>query len=135
MSWLASAGASTTDQRITELGGLISLALALVTVFTAQRWQALRDRREVPGKTKLRVLQGSAIDLSLLALTVALTAAAFPLFRDALEDLSWGDSESALRSTFAVIWLLLVGLIVWQVSIAARTVAQVRGRPWRKRGR
>jgi hypothetical protein len=53
----------------------------------------MRDRRVVPGKPKWRVLQRSAIDLWLLALTVALTVTAFPLFRDALKDLSLGDSE------------------------------------------
>jgi hypothetical protein len=127
----AAAQGADLDDSIQNLGGLISLALALVTVFTAQRWQAMRDRRAIEGKTKLRVLQGAAVDLVLLVLTLALTLAATPIVVDAVDELSIGRSRGALRSTFVVVWVLLVGLIVWQVSIAWRTLRQAKGRPWR----
>lgn len=121
----------TTDQQISDLGSLIALALALVTVFTAQRAQALRERRDIPGKTKLRVFQGSVLDLALFAPTAALTAAALPLARAAVDEGDLFSAEGALRTTFAIVCLLLVGLLAWQLSIGWRTLRQARGRPWR----
>jgi hypothetical protein len=124
--------ASATDKRITDLSQLISLALALVTVFTASRASALTQRAAERAKTKLRVLRAAGVDLALLATTLALTLAATPLFLDSVRDLAPLHAAGALRSVFSVVWLLLVGLIAWQSSISWRTLKQMRGRPWRQ---
>jgi len=118
------------DKRITDLGGLISLALALATVFTAARSQALQTRAKEQGKTKLRVLRALALDLVLLAAIIALTLAALPLFLDSVRRLDVTDSAGALRSVFVIDWLLLCGLIAWQLGISWRTFRQMHGRPW-----
>jgi hypothetical protein len=133
MHLLAATRAAMIDKRITDLGGLISLALALATVFTATRSAALVTRAKEQGKTKWRVMQALALDLLLFAATIALTLAAVPLFLDAARNLDVTDSAGALRSVFAIVWLLLVGLVAWQLGISWRTFRQMHGRPWRAR--
>jgi hypothetical protein len=120
------------DRHISDLGGLISLGLVLVTVFTAQRWQAMRDRRGIPGRTKQQALEGALVDLGLLLLTSLLAVAAGPLMVDAVRHSDFGHTAGALRSTFVVVWALLIGLVLWQGSIAARSLRQMHRRPWRK---
>jgi len=128
---LLAEAATATDRRITDLGGLISLALALVTVFTAARAQAVSTRAEERAKTKLRILRAAGVDLALLATTTALTLAALPLFLDSVRDLAPVHARGAIRSVFAIVWVLLTGLIGWQLWINWRTLRQMRGRPWR----
>jgi hypothetical protein len=130
MTAILATGVTVIDKRITDLGGLISLALALATVFTATRSSALMARRNEQGKTKMRVLRALALDLLLLAAIVLLTLAALPLFLDSARHLSVTKSTGALRSVFAIVWLLLVGLVAWQAGISGRTFRQMKGRPW-----
>jgi hypothetical protein len=132
MTGASAASLAALDRQIADLGGLISLGLVLVTVFTAQRWQAMRDRRGIPGRTKQQALEGALVDLVLVLATSLLAVASGPLMFDAARHADFGHTAGALPSTFVVVWALLIGLILWQGSIAARSLGQMRGRPWRR---
>lgn len=124
--------ASGLDHHITDLGGLISLALALVTVFTTVRAQRSIDRDSQTGLTRDSMLIEVALDIGLVVLTIGVILAAAPLFVGAVQSLSIGHQRGALRTTFAVVWVLLIALAVWQLKILGRTITTTRT-VWSKR--
>jgi hypothetical protein len=114
--------ASSLDHHITDLGGLIALALALVTVFTTVRAQRSLDRDSQTGLTRDSMLGQVALDLGLVVLTIGVILAAAPLFVGAVKSLAIGHERGALRLTFAIVWVLLIALAIWQLMILRRTV-------------
>jgi hypothetical protein len=66
------------DGHITDLGGLIALALALVTVFTTVRATRAAARKRQEGLTRDDMLGELILDIGLLVLTVGVVLAATP---------------------------------------------------------
>lgn len=114
------------DGHITDLAGLISLALALVTVFTTVRATRATARKRQEGLTRDDMLGELILDIGLLVLTVGVILAATPLFVGAIQHLAIGHQRGALRMTFAVVWVLLIGLAAWQVTILESTVGSTK---------
>ena len=114
------------DQHITDLGGLIALALALVTVFTTVRATRAIERGGKTGLTHEALLGELGLDFGLFALTVGVILAACPLFVGAVQHLAIGHQSGALRITFAVVWVLLVGLAGWQLLILRSTLGTTK---------
>lgn len=117
------------DRQITDVGGLVALAMALVTVFTAARAQAGIRRRQAEGLTRADMVGELVLDLGLLLLTVGVMVATAPIVLDALGRQEIGRNAGALRLTIVVVWVLLCALSVWQLTIAKGTLAQY-GRVW-----
>ena len=120
------------DRRIRDLGDVTSLALALLTVFTGQRWLALRERASDEGISKLEVLGGGAVDFVIFAATLGLAAVALPLVVSAIKTHNFTHSEGVVRSSFLIVWVLVVGLLIWQATILVRTCLQTKDLPWRR---
>jgi hypothetical protein len=110
------------DRQIADLGGLIALALALVTVFTTVRSSRAAARKSRTGLKRDDMVGELILDGLLVALTVGVILAATPLVVGAFEHLAIGHQRGALRLTFAVVWLLLIGLAVWQLTILRATI-------------
>ena len=73
-----------------------------------------------------------ALDIGLVVLTIGVILAAAPLFVGTVQSLSIGHQRGALRTTFAVVWVLLIALAVWQLKILGRTITTTRT-VWSKR--
>ena len=114
------------DRHITDLGGLIALALALVTVFTTVRATRAVERRGKTGLTHEALLGELGLDFGLFALTVGVILAASPLFVGAVQHLAIGHQRGALRIMFAVVWVLLIGLAAWQLMILRSTISTAK---------
>ena len=117
------------DKQITDLGGLVSLAMALVTVFTVARSRVAVERQKAEGLKRPQMLGGPALDVGLLILTAGVIVATAPIAFDAVGRQAIGHNAGALRLVIAVVWMLLCALAVWQVAIAGRTLQQSR-RVW-----
>jgi hypothetical protein len=114
------------DGHITDLGGLISLALVLVTVFTTVRATRAAARKRQEGLTRDDMFGELILDVGLLILTVGVILAATPLFVGASQHLAIGHERGALRLTFAVVWVLLIALAAWQLTILKSTLTTTR---------
>lgn len=106
------------NERIGQASGLIGLLPVLVTLFTSEQARALEaERRREGGATPQAKRRIMVISLSLAGVTVAALFALSPLVWDVLG--AWGEGEGdPLQIVFALVWLLLVPLTVWQLSIA-----------------
>lgn len=141
MSWIGAAtetAAAVTDERIKSLASLIGLALALITVFTLERARASKALRDLAGKSKLEVLHSSLYDIGLFVATALLVLATAPLALETIDvanDSTLWTAESSLRNGFLIVFALLVALLLWQLTIAWRTLRQMRGRPFQRRPR
>jgi hypothetical protein len=113
------------------VGGLVALAMALVTVFTAARSQAAIGRRKAEGLTRADMFGELLLDTGLLVLTVGVIVATAPIVVEALGQLEIGRSAGALRLVIVVVWVLLCALSTWQWSIAVATARQT-GRVWKR---
>ncbi len=60
--------------------------------------------------------------------TVGLFVAGLPLFIDSAEDIDLLRSDGSLELAFLLVWLLLIGLVVWQGSLAV--AAYRKRRKW-----
>jgi hypothetical protein len=104
-------------ERIGQASGLIGLLLALVTLFTSEQSRALdAERRRVGGSTRGARRRIVAICTSLAVLTLAALFALAPLVLDVCRALVEGEGDPLLI-VFALVWLLLVPLVVWQLAI------------------
>jgi hypothetical protein len=115
------------DKQITDLGGLVSLALALVTVFTATRARVAAERQSAEGLKRGPVRGELALDVGLLVLTIGVIIATAPIAFDALGRQEVGHNAGALRLVIVVVWLLLCALAVWQITIALATRKTLKG--------
>lgn len=114
------------DKHITDLGGLISLALALVTVFTTVRSARAATRKGEAGLTRDDMIGELILDSLLIALTAGVILAATPLFVGAAGHLAVGHQSGSLRLTFAIVWLLLIALAAWQTTIVKSTIKSTK---------
>ncbi len=72
------------------------------------------------------------LDVGLVVLTIGVILAATPLFVGAIQHLSIGHQRGALRITFAVVWVLLIALALWQLTIVSSTI-KTTSKVWSKR--
>lgn len=117
------------DKHITDLGGLIALVLALVTVFTTIRSTRAAARRSQVGLKREAVLGELLLDIGLFVLTLGVIVAASPLFVGSVNHLAFAHQRGVLRSTFALVWILLIPLAAWQLTIL-RTTGRTTWRVW-----
>ena len=120
------------DGHITDLGGLISLALALVTVFTTVRSTRAAARKHQEGLTRDDMVGELILDVLLIVTTIGMILAAAPLFVGALPHLAIGHRSGSLRLTFALVWLLLLALAAWQSTILRSTFKSTKA-VWSRR--
>jgi hypothetical protein len=128
---LSSDALRTLDGRITDVGSLISLALALVTVFTTVR-SARAGQRRKETLTREDMIGELTLDCLLITLTLGVLLAATPLFLGAVEHLAVGHASGSLRLTFAIVWALLIGLAAWQTTILKSTIKSTKS-AWNRR--
>jgi hypothetical protein len=107
---------SPTDE-IGDLGALVGLLLALVTLFTANRATAIRTLKAAPDLTDRERVREIWLNASLAAVTFLVFLAGLPLVVRALNELHPLAHGGPVRSVFILVWLLLIGLIAWQVSL------------------
>jgi hypothetical protein len=107
----------TLDDRLVAFAMLVGLVLVLLTLFTSQRNGYLQELR---GGTPRRSDWTSEIWLNgvVAIFTVGLFVAGLPLFIDSAEHIDVLRSDGSLKLAFLLVWLLLIGLVVWQGSLA-----------------
>jgi hypothetical protein len=120
------------DSAITDVGSLVGLALALVTVFTTARSTRAAERKRQTGLTRDDLIGELFLDGGLLVLTAGVLLAATPLLVAAVPHLAIGHVRGSLRLLFAVVWVLLLFLVGWQVTIFRATLRSTR-LVWRRR--
>lgn len=129
------------DEQLRSFASLVSLVLIFVVLFTNHRWGAAAEIRRVqpPRGTRVRAL---LINASLLVVTAGLFATGMPLVIDALGDPNVLRVSGAVRTAFVLVWLLLAGLLCWQMELVRRSsLSALRTFVWwvkwrdRRRGR
>jgi hypothetical protein len=105
-------------ERIGQASSLVGLLLVLITLFTSEQARALdAERRREGGATRGARSRIIAISLSLGMVTAAAVVALFPIVWEVVR--AWmGRRGDPLHVVFALVWLLLIPLCGWQVSIA-----------------
>ncbi len=107
------------NDEIGSFGGLVGLALALATLFTSWQASALNRLRGEPTPTRGEAWREVAIDAALATATTLVFLAGLPLWVDSVRELHPLADGGPLRSVFVIVWILLVGLIAWQVALVA----------------
>lgn len=120
--------ASALVEEINDGASSYGLVLALDTVFTAElqrRVQALGEL-DAPKKARLRTVEGVTASLILLTTTSFIALGEWGV--ETILTVGGSDLEPGLV-IFEVSWLLLLGLIVWQVIIVhrVRSIASEKG--------
>jgi hypothetical protein len=105
------------DDRIRAFAGLVGLVLVLITLFTNLRATALRDLRSGPHGKREDAEQERRLNKTLLVFTMLLFAAGLPLVWDTVTNYHPRADSGPLRSAFVLSWLLLLGLMAWQISL------------------
>lgn len=108
------------DRRITDFASLTGLVLVLLTLFTGQRATTLRELAISPKAKKVEAKQEMVLDAVLAIATGLLFLAGLPVFVETVEHLHSLAFSGPLRGAFLITWLLLPGLIVWQVVLFRR---------------
>lgn len=108
------------DDRIGDLAGLAGFLLVLAAFFANTQEQALRDLRQSPTPTRAQASRQLAIDAVLAAATFVVFLAGLPLWVDAVRHLHPLAASAGVRTVFVVAWLLLLGLVGWQVALVVR---------------
>ena len=103
--------------RARRIATLVGLVLVLLTLFTSQRNSHLQELR---GATTERSDWTTEIWLNgvVAIFTVGLFVAGLPLFIGSAENIHVLRSDGSLELAFLLVWLMLIGLIVWQGSLA-----------------
>lgn len=105
---------------IAAFGTLVGLLLALAALLTANRASALTDLKGAAtfkGKDKWREFW---LDVLLGVVTLLVWLGGLPLAIRAGLHLDPLGSGGPLRSVFLLTWILLLGLIGWQASLAVQ---------------
>jgi hypothetical protein len=108
------------DEQVAQASSLVGLLLALDALFTLEQSRRIdeeRDRDGGPrGSTMRRV---SFLSLGLAAVTAGAIASLTPLFADVIASIGQ-PTWNAVYGVFGLTYLLLIGLLVWQVTLALR---------------
>jgi hypothetical protein len=105
---------------IGDFGGLVGFLLALATLLTANRANALADLEKAPDFDRRDKVREVLLDSGLAVITALVFLAGVPLAIRAARGLHPLAHGGPLRSVFILTWALLVALIAWQSSVAWR---------------
>jgi hypothetical protein len=107
-------------EQIEQASTLLGLLLALATLFTTEQARRLADERTRTGGARpaaLRAVLMASVGLGVV--TVAALASLTPLAVDVVDTL--GDTAwQPAYGVFLLVYVLLVALVAWQVSLASR---------------
>jgi len=107
-------------EQVGQASSLVGLLLALDALFTLE--QSRRSDEELrrvggPRRTTLRTV--SMVCVGLAVVTGAAIASLTPLFANVMGSIG-GSEWDAIFAVFGLTYLLLIGLLVWQVLLARR---------------
>jgi hypothetical protein len=109
--------AESLNERIGDFGGLVGIVLVLATLFTQQRNEKRRQLiagRPTEGDWAVEIF----LNVVLAVATIGLFAAGLPLVIDGVKGLDPLADTGPLRGAFAIVWVLLIALIAWQIVLA-----------------
>jgi hypothetical protein len=115
------------DGEIGDFGGLVGLLLALATLLTANRATALADLKTSANAFREDASREVLLDLSLALVTALVVLAGVPLWLRAVHHLHPRAEGGPLRGVFALTWILLLGLVAWQLSLV-QGARQLKGK-------
>lgn len=106
----------TLNERIAGFAALVGLVLVLVTLFTSQRSSHIAElRKGTPAKRDWTTEIWLSAVVAIFTFGVFLTG--LPLLVDSIRHLDLTGDSGPLRGAFILVWLLLIVLIVWQISL------------------
>jgi hypothetical protein len=107
-------------EQVDQASNLLGLLLALATLFTSEQARRLAEERTRTGGAKPAVLRTAFLASTALGIvTLAALASLTPLAVDVVDTL--GDSAwQPVYGVFLLAYVLLVGLVAWQGTLAAR---------------
>ncbi len=112
--------ATTLVAQVRDAANLLGLLLALDTLFTTEQARRLAEQRAREGGARRQALRGVRLTaLGLAVLTAGSVAILAPLMVGVLGAIGGDDWEPVL-GVFALTYLLLVGLFVWQIQLVVR---------------
>jgi hypothetical protein len=110
------------SEQIGQVANLIGLLLALITLFTSDRSDRLREQRSAGGGPKrghIKEILATAVGLAVV--TAAATASLTSLAHKAGLAV-WHGTSDPVVSVFLLVWLLLIALLAWQVVIVVSAI-------------
>lgn len=110
-------------KEIGDFGALVGLLLTLATLLTANRATSLADLRKAPDISKGQRSSELALNALLAGTTVLVWLAGLSLAVRAVSHLHPLADGGGLRSVFALTWILILGLVGWQVGLIRRVYA------------
>ena len=110
-------------KEIGDFGALVGLLLALATLLTANRATTLADLRNATDITKAQRLSELTLDALLAGTTILVWLAGLSLAVRAVSHLHPLADGGGLRSVFALTWIMLLGLVGWQLDLTRRAYA------------
>lgn len=123
MGVLAAADVAT---RVNDFGALVGLVLVFITLFTNQRDATLRGLPANPKATKADATSETWLLLALAAVTLLLFLAGLPVVVEAATGWTPRAFAGPLRAALVLSWVLLLGLLAWQIALARRAHFKVR---------
>lgn len=114
---MISAADTSLASQIGDFGALVGLLLTLATLLTANRAAQLSALRQAPKLTDRQRWFEVALDALLATFTSVVWLAGLALAVRAVHHLHPLASGGGLRAVFAVTWILLLGLIGWQLVL------------------
>jgi hypothetical protein len=118
-------GPNLPDQ-IGQAADLVGLLLALITLFTSDRADRLREERGAEGgpkRQRVRAILGAAVGLASVTLVAVISL--LSLAHKGIDALFDG-SAGPVVSVFLLVWVLLIALVVWQVLIVTGAIRLYR---------
>ena len=114
----------TLDEQVAQASNLLGLLLALDTLFTTEQARRLAEERSRIGGAKRSALRNAFLTcVGLAAVTLAALASLTSLALDVVDTL--GTSEwQPVFGVFLLVYVLLVGLVAWQVTLTVRPRAR-----------
>jgi len=107
-------------KEISDFGTLVGLLLTLATLLTANRASALAALYSAADLTSSARWREVALDALLSVFTTLVWLGGLPLAIHAAAQLHPLGPGGPLRSVFVLAWVLLLGLIGWQVSLTRK---------------
>ena len=113
--------ATTLVEQVRDAANLLGLLLALDTLFTTEQARRLAEQRSREGGARRHALRGVRLTaLGLAVLTAGSLAILAPLMFGVVGAIGGDDWEPVL-GVFGLTYLLLVGLLVWQIQLMVRS--------------
>ena len=108
------------DEQVAQASNLLGLLLALDTLFTTEQARRLAEERTRIGGAKPAALRAALLTcVGLAVVTLAAIASLTPLAVDVVETV--GESSwQPVFGVFLLTYVLLVGLVTWQITLTVR---------------